>query len=55
MLEQTAVLLVAYDTDYPEPLRSVRPLPDTFGVGLVLAPRRSERSLAQWRLRQPPA
>lgn len=50
MLEQTAVLLVAYDTDYPEPLRSVRPLPDTFGVGLVLAPRRGERSLAQWRL-----
>lgn len=50
MLEQTAVLLVAYDTDYPEPLHSVRPVPDTFGVGLVLAPRRSERSLAQWRL-----
>ena len=49
-VEQTAVLLVAYDTDYPEPLRSVRPLPDTFGVGLVLAPRRSERSLAQWTL-----
>ncbi|MGB4583564.1 MAG: beta-ketoacyl synthase chain length factor [Rhodoferax sp.] len=50
MLEQIAVLLVAYDTDYPEPLRSVRPVPDTFGVGLVLAPRRGERSLAQWRL-----
>jgi len=50
MFEKTAVLLVAYDTDYPEPLRSVRPVPDTFGVGLVLAPRRSERSLAQWRL-----
>ncbi len=50
MLEQTAVLLVAYDTDYPEPLRSVRPVPDTFGVGLVLVPRRSERSLARWRL-----
>ena len=50
MLEQTAVLLVAYDTDYPEPLHAVRPLPDTFGVALVLAPRRSERSLAQWRL-----
>jgi len=50
MVEQTAVLLIAYDTDYPEPLRSVRPVPDTFGVGLVLAPRRSERSLAQWRL-----
>lgn len=50
VVEQTAVLLVAYDTDYPEPLRSVRPLPDTFGVALVLAPRHSERSLAQWTL-----
>ena len=50
VLDNTAVLLVAYDTDYPEPLRSARPLPDTFGVALVLSPRRSERSLAQWTL-----
>lgn len=50
MLDNTAVLLVAYDTDYPEPLRSVRPLPDTFGVALVLTPQRSPRSLAQWSL-----
>ena len=50
VLDNTAVLLVAYDTDYPEPLRSVRPLPDTFGVALVLAPKRSPRSLAQWTL-----
>ena len=50
VVEQTAVLLVAYDTDYPEPLRSARPLPDSFAVGLVLAPQRSERSLAQWAL-----
>ena len=50
VLDNTAVLLVAYDTDYPEPLRSARPLPDTFGVALVLAPRRSQRSLAQWTL-----
>ena len=50
VVEQTAVLLVAYDTDYPEPMHRVRPVPDTFGVALVLAPRRSERSLAQWRL-----
>lgn len=49
-VEQTAVLLVAYDTDYPEPLRSVRPLPDTFGVGIVLAPARSDRSLSRWTL-----
>lgn len=50
VVDQTAVLLVAYDTDYPEPLRSVRPLSDSFGVALVLAPRRSERSLARWTL-----
>lgn len=49
-VEQTAVLLLAYDTDYPEPLHSVRPLPDTFGIALVLAPQRSERSLARWSL-----
>lgn len=49
-VEQTAVLLLAYDTDYPEPLRSMRPLPDSFGIALVLAPRRSERSLARWSL-----
>ena len=50
VIEQTAVLLVAYDTDYPEPLRSVRPLPDSFAIALVLSPRRSERSLARWTL-----
>ena len=49
-VEDTAVLLVAYDTDYPEPLRSVRPLPDSFGVALVLAPRQSKYSLASWTL-----
>lgn len=49
-VEQTSVLLVAYDTDYPEPLHSVRPVQDTFGVALVLSATRSERSLAQWSL-----
>ena len=44
------VLLVAYDTDYPEPLFSKRPVPDTMGVALVLSPRRSARSLARIRL-----
>ena len=37
-VERTAVLLIAYDASYPEPLRSVRPIPDAFGVALVLAP-----------------
>ncbi|HQR98250.1 MULTISPECIES: beta-ketoacyl synthase chain length factor [unclassified Polaromonas] len=50
VVDQTAVLLVAYDTDYPEPLHSVRPLPDSFGVALVLAPQPSECSLAKWTL-----
>ncbi len=37
-VERTAVLLVAYDAGYPEPLHRHRPIPDAFGVALVLAP-----------------
>ncbi len=37
-VEHTPVLLLAYDTQYPEPLRAKRPIPDAFGVALVLAP-----------------
>jgi hypothetical protein len=33
-----AVLLVACDVPYPEPLHSKRPLADTFGVAFVLSP-----------------
>lgn len=32
----TAVVLIAYDAPYPEPLHAKRPLPDSFGLGLVL-------------------
>jgi hypothetical protein len=32
------VLLVAYDSPYPEPLLATRPLPDCFAVGLVITP-----------------
>jgi hypothetical protein len=45
--EQCHVLLLAYDAAYPEPLRSARPIPDAFAVALVLAPERSDRSLAR--------
>jgi hypothetical protein len=45
-MEQCRVLLIAYDAAYPEPLRSTRPIPDAFAVALVLAPQRSDRSLA---------
>ena len=36
--DRVAVLLCAYETTYPEPLRATRPLPDSFGVALVLTP-----------------
>jgi hypothetical protein len=39
------VLLLAYDTNYPEPLHAVRPIPDNFGVALVLSPAAGARSL----------
>ena len=37
-VDRTAVLLIAYDASYPAPLLSARPIPDAFGVALVLAP-----------------
>jgi hypothetical protein len=46
VVNDTAVLLVVYDTQYPEPLNGKRPLPDTMGVALIIAPQRGERSLA---------
>ena len=38
LCSQGPVLLVACDMPYPEPLYSVRPIPDVFGTALVLAP-----------------
>ncbi|MBX9629616.1 MAG: beta-ketoacyl synthase chain length factor [Burkholderiales bacterium] len=45
--EQQPLLLMAYDAPYPEPLRTVRPVPLPFGMALALAPEPSARSLAQ--------
>ena len=45
-VEHTPVLLIAYDASYPEPMRSVRPIPDAFGVALLLAPEATAASLA---------
>ena len=45
-LSGAPILLVASDTPYPEPLHAARPLPDNFGVALVLAATKSARSLA---------
>ncbi|HXN10070.1 MAG TPA: beta-ketoacyl synthase chain length factor [Steroidobacteraceae bacterium] len=33
-----AVLLIAYDADYPPPLYAKRAIPDAFGVALILGP-----------------
>lgn len=41
------VLLVAYDSEYPEPLHATRATPDCGGLALVLGPCRIENSLAQ--------
>jgi hypothetical protein len=46
VVDQTPVLLVAYDSGYPEPLHAVRPIPDAFGIAMVLAPVSSAASAA---------
>jgi Beta-ketoacyl synthase, N-terminal domain len=46
-VERIPLLLVAYDTQYPEPLRSKRPIPDAFGVALVLAPEACATTVAR--------
>jgi hypothetical protein len=46
-VDQQPVLLVTYDTEYPYPLHAKRPLPDAFGMALVLTPGRNERSAAR--------
>ncbi|AYH44373.1 3-oxoacyl-ACP synthase [Azoarcus sp. DN11] len=37
-VDRAPCLLIAYDADYPEPLRAKRPVPDAFGVALLLTP-----------------
>ena len=39
------MLLIAYDTDYPEPMHAKRPVPDAFGAAFVLTPQREPGSL----------
>ena len=46
VLDHQPTLLIAYDSEYPEPLFAKRPVPDVAGVSLLLTPERSERSLA---------
>jgi hypothetical protein len=46
-VEATAVLLIAYDAAYPEPMRSVRPIPDAFAVAMLFEPQERPGGLAR--------
>lgn len=41
------VLLIAYDTPYPEPLRSVRAILHSMGVSILISPQRTPHSIAK--------
>ena len=41
------MLLIAYDTGYPEPIHAARPIPDACGVAMVLAPANTPAALAR--------
>lgn len=47
VVRQRPILLVASDVPYPEPLHSARPLPDGFGVALLIDCAAGERSIAR--------
>lgn len=49
--DRESVLMLAYDSEYPEPLYACRPIPDAGGIGLVLAPERTARAVAAVHLR----
>jgi hypothetical protein len=42
-----SILLLAYDADYPQPLRARRSIPDAFGIALLLSPTDSGDGVAQ--------
>ncbi|MES2840636.1 MAG: beta-ketoacyl synthase chain length factor [Pseudomonadota bacterium] len=47
VLDRQATLLLAYDSEYPEPLRAKRPVPDCAGVALRLEPESGAQALAR--------
>jgi Beta-ketoacyl synthase, N-terminal domain len=44
------VILIAYDTPYPEPLRAVRPILHCMGVTFLISPRHTTQSIAKVRV-----
>lgn len=47
VIDGQPTLLIAYDSEYPEPLHSKRDTPDCAGVALLLTAEKTARSLAQ--------
>ncbi len=47
VVDDIQCVLMASDTPYPEPMFSKRPIPDNFGIALVLAPQASSKTIAQ--------
>ena len=45
-VENRAVLLIAYDSPYPEPLNSARPIFAVGGIAMLLSPEQTPRSLS---------
>lgn len=47
VVDDTPCILMASDTPYPEPMFSNRPIPDNFGIALLLAPQASPQAIAK--------
>ena len=47
VVDGTRTVLLACDTPYPEPLFKARPIPDAFGIALVLSPVKTPKALAE--------
>ncbi|MDP2071623.1 beta-ketoacyl synthase chain length factor [Methylotenera sp.] len=47
VVEGSRCILMASDTPYPEPMFSLRSIPDNLGIALVLAPQQNPQTIAQ--------
>jgi hypothetical protein len=46
-VDEESLLLITYDSEYPQPIHAKRPIPDAFGVAFMLTPHREGGSLAR--------
>jgi hypothetical protein len=50
VVDASRCILMVSDTPYPEPMHTIRPITDNFGIALLLAPKPSAHSIAQIQL-----